>query len=56
MDLKNVTFLKKDAWLGQDMTMQVGQMTMDADKLEFIRQYVIEINSLVVDRPVSCYV
>ena len=31
LDLKNVTFLKKDAWLGQDMTLHVATLNLDAD-------------------------
>jgi len=33
VEMKNVTFVKKDAWLGEDMTILLSSMTMDADKL-----------------------
>ncbi|MFZ1856259.1 MAG: hypothetical protein WAU29_02775 [Chitinophagaceae bacterium] len=50
VELKNVTFVKKDAWLGQDMTIHVGSMNMDADKLSLSgNQY--EINSLILKDP-----
>ncbi len=33
VEFKNVTFVKKDAWLGQDMTIRVSGMNLDAEKL-----------------------
>mgnify|MGYP007111992834 CR=1 FL=1 len=33
VELKKVTFVKKDALLGQDKTIHVGRMKMDADKI-----------------------
>ncbi len=51
VDMKNVTFYKKDAWLGTDMWVNVGTLNMDADKLNLYgSQY--DINSLVVTNPV----
>ena len=51
IELKNVTFIKKDAWLGEDMTVHVGGMNMDADKLSLSgNQY--EINSLILKDPI----
>ena len=50
VELKNVTFIKKDAWLGEDMTLQVGGMDMDANMLSLSgNQY--EINSLILKNP-----
>ena len=50
VELKNVTFVKKDAWLGQDMTIYVGGMKMDADMINLSgNQY--EINSLILKDP-----
>ena len=50
VELKNVTFVKKDAWLGQDMTVRIGAMNLDADKLSLSgKQY--EINSLILKDP-----
>ena len=51
VEMKNVTFLKKDAWLGQDMTIHVAGMNMDADKLSLSgNRY--EINSLLLNEPI----
>lgn len=50
VDMKNVTFLKRDGWLGQDMTAHVGEMHMDADKLSLSgNEY--DINSLLLVNP-----
>ncbi|MGQ0738847.1 MAG: translocation/assembly module TamB domain-containing protein, partial [Bacteroidota bacterium] len=50
VELKNVTFLKKDAWMGENMTVHVGSMNMDADKLSLSgNQY--DINALVIKDP-----
>lgn len=50
-EFKNVTFLKKDAWLGTDMTIKVGSLNLDADKLS-LSGNTFEINSLLVNDPV----
>ena len=51
VEFKNVTFVKKDAWLGQDMTVHVTGMNMDADKLSLSgNKY--EINSLILNEPI----
>lgn len=50
VELTNVTFIKKDAWMGNDMTIHVGGMKMDADKLSLAgNRY--EIQSLLLDQP-----
>jgi hypothetical protein len=50
VEMKNVTFIKKDAWLGEDMTIHVGGMNMDASNLGLSgNKY--EINSLVLKDP-----
>ena len=51
VELTNVTFIKKDAWLGQDMTMHVGGMNMDADSLSLAGN-TYEINSLILKDPI----
>lgn len=51
LELKNVSFLKKDAWLGQDMTIKVGSLAMDANKLSLAGNN-YDINSLVMVNPV----
>ena len=51
VEFKNVTFLKKDAWLGEDLTIQMGSMNMDANMLSLSgNQY--EINSLLLKDPI----
>ena len=35
LELKNVYLLKKDHWLGQDMTVRLKTMDLDANKIEF---------------------
>lgn len=49
--LKNVTFLKKDTWMGDDMSVQVAALNMDADKLS-LSGNTYEINSLLITNPV----
>ncbi len=51
VDMKNVTFLKKDGWLGQDMIAQIGEMNLDADQLS-LSGSTYEINSLLLKDPV----
>ncbi len=50
-DLKNITFIKKDKWLGDDLTITLSELNLEADKLSLSgNQY--EINSLVLKNPV----
>lgn len=50
-EFKNVTFVKKDAWLGEDMNIKVGNMLLDAHNLSLSgNQY--EIKSLLLTDPV----
>ena len=50
-ELKNVTFIKKDAWLGEDMTVKVGLMDLDANDLNLSgNKY--DISSLIIKDPV----
>jgi hypothetical protein len=50
VELKNVMFIKNDAWLGQNMVAHVDTMQMDADKLSLSgNKYVI--NSLLLKDP-----
>ena len=51
VELKNVSFLKKDAWLGQDMIVKIGALDLDADKIDFSAK-MVAINSLTIDKPV----
>jgi hypothetical protein len=51
VELKNVTFIKKDAWLGSDMSVKAGTLNLDADKLS-LSGNTYEINSLFIKDPV----
>lgn len=51
VELKNVIFVKKDAWLGQDMSIRVGELDMDANELTFSGK-TYDIKSLNVTDPV----
>jgi hypothetical protein len=51
MELKNVTFLKKDGWLGQDMIVKVGSLKLDANDLS-LSSNSYDINSLIIKDPV----
>lgn len=47
---KNVTFIKKDAWLGEDMRIHLEGLSLDASNLRLTgNRY--EINSLVIKEP-----
>jgi hypothetical protein len=50
-ELKNITFIKKDKWLGDDMTVTLSSLNLDADKLSLSGNQ-FEINSLVIKDPV----
>jgi hypothetical protein len=52
-ELKNVTFIKKDAWLGEDMRIRVGALNLDANNLGLTGNR-FEINSLQLINPGSC--
>lgn len=49
-ELKNVTFIKKDAWLGEDMRIHIGGLTLDANNLKLTSNR-YDINSLVIREP-----
>ncbi|HEX6168949.1 MAG TPA: hypothetical protein VFZ33_04590 [Chitinophagaceae bacterium] len=51
MKLNNVTFLKKDAWRGEDMQFRLTSMDLDAEEINFNNKK-IEINSLDFSDPV----
>ncbi|HUR65947.1 MAG TPA: translocation/assembly module TamB domain-containing protein [Chitinophagaceae bacterium] len=51
VEMKNVTFLKKDGWTGQTMSIHVGTLNMNADKLSLSGNK-FEINSLLLTDPV----
>lgn len=51
LEMKNVTFVKKDAWLGDDLRVHIGHLNLDADKLSLSGNR-FEVNSLVIVDPV----
>ncbi|HEY0434878.1 MAG TPA: hypothetical protein VGC95_13475, partial [Chitinophagaceae bacterium] len=50
LSLKNVYFLQKDAWSGQDMVASVGEMQLDARRLD-LDSNVGDINSILLVKP-----
>ncbi|MBK7288812.1 MAG: translocation/assembly module TamB domain-containing protein [Chitinophagaceae bacterium] len=51
LEFNNVTFIKKDIWLGEDMTIKLGKLDLNANNLSFSgNQY--EINSLILRDPI----
>ena len=48
--MKNVSFIKKDAWLGEDLYAKVGGLDMDAKEIT-ITNKTVDITSLVLDNP-----
>jgi hypothetical protein len=48
--MKNVSFLKKDQWIGTDMYVKVGGLDMDANKIT-ISDKTIDVNNIVLDAP-----
>lgn len=50
LELKNVSFQKKDAWLGNDMTIKVGRLFLDANEINLADKKAT-INSLLIDQP-----
>jgi len=50
LSLKNVVFLQKDAWAGQDMTAAIGDMQMDANEISVDKKN-IDIASLNLVQP-----
>jgi hypothetical protein len=49
--LKNVTFIKKDKWLGEDVSIQLGLLDLDADKLH-LSGNTFEVNAIRIDNPI----
>lgn len=50
VDLKNVTYINDDGWVGTKMVVKVGNMTMDADTIDVGRNLYL-INSIELDKP-----
>ncbi|MEO8405442.1 MAG: AsmA family protein, partial [Chitinophagaceae bacterium] len=55
LDFKNITFIKKDGWTGQDMKVTLSSLQLDANEIS-VSGKTIDINSLnIVDPFVSLY-
>ncbi len=50
-ELKNVTLIKKDAWLGDDMSVNFGSLNLDAEKMDFKGNKYL-IRSVTINSPV----
>lgn len=50
VDFKNVDFLKKDDWIGQNVHIKVGSLLLDAEKIDLINKSLL-INSIELDKP-----
>ncbi|MFL5809595.1 MAG: hypothetical protein ACJ749_08740 [Flavisolibacter sp.] len=48
--MKNVSFIKKDAWLGSDMFVRVGGLDMDAKQIT-ITNKTVDIANITLDDP-----
>ncbi len=51
VEMTNVTFLKKDDWLGEDMAAHIGTLSLDANDINLSGNK-FDINSLIVKNPV----
>ena len=51
VDFKNVHFLQNDLWVGQQMDVRVGSLTLDADKVNFDKKELL-LKEVTVDKPV----
>lgn len=51
VELRNVIFRKKDGWRGEDMTVNLGILDLDARDINFSKKKVI-VSSLTIDKPV----
>lgn len=51
VELKNVTFIKKDAWLGEDMKVKLGILYLDAKDIS-LSGNTFDVNSLFIKDPV----
>lgn len=55
VDFKNVSFIKRDAWMGQDMKISVGALSINTRQVNF-RQKTMDLGSLtLVDPYVSLF-
>lgn len=50
VDLKNISFLYRDGWIGQDMTGRIGSLEMDADEFNIMKKKIF-VSALNIDKP-----
>lgn len=50
VDFKNVVFVQRDQWLGQDMTIAFSSFGLDAQQVDF-RNHTIRLGTLNLERP-----
>jgi hypothetical protein len=50
VEMNNVTFLKKDGWDGNDMTVRIGSLNLDADEINFSKK-AVDIKLLAITKP-----
>ncbi|MGK2862584.1 MAG: translocation/assembly module TamB domain-containing protein [Chitinophagaceae bacterium] len=50
VDLKNISFLKRDGWLGQDMTIAVSSLSLQTKDVNFNKK-IIDLGSLTLEDP-----
>ena len=46
--MKNVSFIKKDAWIGSDMYVKIGGLDMDAREITISNQ-TVDVTNLILD-------
>ncbi|MCZ2460075.1 MAG: translocation/assembly module TamB [Chitinophagales bacterium] len=51
ISLKNVAFVKKDAWIGNDLELYVGNLQLEADQID-LKRNIAEISSLKLSDPI----
>ncbi len=49
LDLKNVVYLKNDAWLGKKMLLKTGSLLVDADNIDITKNLIL-INTVDMDK------
>lgn len=50
-ELKNIWFTKQDAWMGEDMSLQLKALDLDADNINFAAK-TADANTLLINEPV----
>ncbi|RPD51924.1 translocation/assembly module TamB domain-containing protein [Paracnuella aquatica] len=50
VELRNISIIQKDGWIGRNMTVRVGQLDLDANEISLAKKK-IDINSLALVKP-----